>query len=382
VQTSPSISILGLVHRGDSIAYGGAPVVVFNLANYFVKRGIGVQVPVFAGENARVLPFPFDPEVRVSVLDGKTHLSLFSQLVAHLSEHRPQVVLAGGTKADLLAAWATRVPGLRFRLWSSLHHHLSSEMAGWSESKRRRRIREWRAIIRRAQGVITVSQGLAEDLVQVVGCQPAKVKVIYNPIVHPGLAARAQAKAHHPWLAEGGPPVILGVGRLTAQKDFATLIGAFALVHEKRPCRLLIIGEGEERERLTALAALLGVGKDVALAGFKQNPLPYMRAARLVAMSSRWEGFGNVLVEALYCGTPIVSTDCPHGPREVLADGRYGRLVPVGDQAELATAIRETLDAAPERERLRQRAEGFSVEHSGDRYLEVMSIAPAEDAQA
>jgi len=373
-----SISILGLVHRGTSNAYGGAPVVVLNLANHFVKRGIGVHVPVFTRERPDELPFPFEPEVDVTALDGQSRLVLFAQVVAHLREHRSQVVMAGGNKADVLAARASRVPGLTFDLWASLHHHLSSEMGGWSEDKRRRRIRTWRSIIRRAKGVITVSQGLADDLVQVSGCPVDKVRVIHNPIIHSGLGPRSQEPADHPWLADGGPPVILGVGRLTAQKDFATLIGAFALVHTGRPSRLLIIGEGEERDRLASLAALLGVSDAVDLPGFKPNPLPFMRGARLVAMSSRWEGFGNVLVEALYCGTPVVSTDCPHGPREVLADGRYGRLVPVGDHEALAAAMLDTLEQEPDRERLRLRAADFSVERSGDRYLEVMGLLGSE----
>jgi glycosyltransferase involved in cell wall biosynthesis len=372
--TTRSISILGLVHRGTSNAYGGAPVVVLNLANHFVKRGIRVHVPVFTRERPDQLPFPFEPEVDVTALDGQSRLALFAQVVAHLREHRPQVVMAGGNKADVLAARASRVPGLTLDLWASLHHHLSSEMGGWPEAKRRRRIRTWRSIIRRAKGVITVSQGLADDLVQVTGCPVDKVQVIHNPIIHSGLGPRLQEPADHPWLADGGPPVILGVGRLTAQKDFATLIGAFALVHKRRPSRLLIIGEGEERDSLASLAALLGLSDAVDLAGFKPNPLPFMRGARLVAMSSRWEGFGNVLVEALYCGTPVVSTDCPHGPREVLEDGRYGRLVAVGDHGALAAAMLDTLDQEPDRERLRLRAADFSVERSGDRYLEIMGL--------
>jgi glycosyltransferase involved in cell wall biosynthesis len=181
----------------------------------------------------------------------------------------------------------------------------------------------------------------------------------------------------HPWLTAGGPPVVLGVGRLTAQKDFATLIGAFALVRKRRSARLLIIGEGEERARLLGLVSLLGLRDSVDLPGFEPNPLPSMRAAHLLVMSSTWEGFGNVLVEALYCGTPVVSTDCPHGPREILADGDYGRLVPVRDREALAVAILDTLDEAPDRQKLQRRAADFSVERSGDRYRETLGLTGA-----
>jgi glycosyltransferase involved in cell wall biosynthesis len=374
----PSICILGITHGSDTFAYGGGPVVAINLANYLARAGVRVQVPVVTPLPRDRLPFPFDPEVGVSVLDGQSRLALFAQLVAHLRRHRPRVVLAGGHKADMLAARARLIPGLRFDLWAWLHHHLSSEMAGWPEGKRRRRVRAWRSVIRRAKGVITVSQGLADDLIRVTGCPPQKVEAIYNPIIHSGLRSRLEETPAHPWLTDGGPPVILGVGRLTAQKDFATLIGAFALVRKRRPSRLLIIGEGEERARLLDLVSLLGLRDSVDLAGFEPNPLPYMRASRLLAMSSTWEGFGNVLVEALYCGTPVVSTDCPHGPREVLAGGEYGRLVPVCDQEALAMAILDTLDEEPDRQKLRRRAAEFSVERAGHHYLETLLQSPRQ----
>jgi glycosyltransferase involved in cell wall biosynthesis len=206
-----------------------------------------------------------------------------------------------------------------------------------------------------------------------------RARVAYNPIVDADLAARAREPAVHPWFVSGGPPVILGVGRLTGQKDFATLISAFALVRGRRPCRLLVIGEGEERERLAALAESLGVQDGLDLAGFQPNPLPFMREARLLVMSSRWEGFGNVLVEALYCGTPVVSTDCPHGPREVLADGRFGRLVPVGDPRALAEAIVASLDEESDPRCLRARAETFSAASSADAYLMAMGVVPPAD---
>jgi glycosyltransferase involved in cell wall biosynthesis len=370
----PSVSILGITQSRDTSAHGGGPVVAVNLANYLAQCGVKVQVPVFTRLPRDRLPFRFDPAVDVTVLHGQSRLALFAQIVTSLRRHRPQVVLAGGHKADVLAARAGLIPGLRFDLWAWLHHHLSSEMAGWPEAKRRRRVRAWRWVIRRAKGVITVSQGIADDLIRVTGCPPQKVTVIYNPIIHPRLAARLEEPPDHPWLTDGGPPVVLGVGRLVGEKDFQTLIRAFALVHTIRPARLLLIGEGEERARLAEQALSLGLGKVVDLPGFRPNPLPYMRAARLLVLPSRTEGFGNVLVEALYCGTPIVSTDCPSGPREILGDGRYGRLVPVGDSQSMASAILETLRAPPERERLRARAMEFSVERSAERYCRIMGL--------
>jgi glycosyltransferase involved in cell wall biosynthesis len=169
-------------------------------------------------------------------------------------------------------------------------------------------------------------------------------------------------------------PVILGVGELCARKDFGTLIRAFALVRRERPARLVILGKGRQREKLEALARELGVGADVSLPGFVNNPYPYMKRASLFVLSSAYEGFGNVLVEALATGTPVVATDCPSGPREILEDGRYGPLVPVGDVRRLASSILDTLAHPPEPPLLVQAAERFRVESSAVQYLTALGI--------
>jgi len=375
------ILFVGLTRRNNSQSFGGAPVVVVKLANELVRRGIRVDVLVFTRRGVGPCPFPFDPRVVLHDLRAQSRSGLFLQLASHLSRIRPWGIVTVGTKANRLCAWASRVPGLGCRFWAGLHHNLSSEMEGWSRRKCRQRIHLWRHILSRAEGLIAVSRGVADDLVATIGVERVRVRVAYNPIVDADLAARAREPAMHPWFVSGGQPVILGVGRLTGQKDFANLISAFALVRECRPCRLLIIGEGEERERLAALAESLEVQDGLDLAGFQPNPLPFMREGRLLVMSSRWEGFGNVLVEALYCGTPVVSTDCPHGPREVLADGRFGRLVPVGDPRALADAIVASLDEESDPRRLRAHAETFSAARSADAYLTAMGIvSPAEES--
>lgn len=185
---------------------------------------------------------------------------------------------------------------------------------------------------------------MADDLSRTFGIPAERIQVIYNPIVTPELRTKAQAPLEHPWFGAGEPPVILAAGPLTAQKDFLTLVRAFALVRQRRAARLLILGEGEEWRALEALAERLGLEKDVSLPGFVANPYPYMTRASLFVLSSRWEGLPGVLIEALYCGLPLISTDCPSGPREILADGRYGQLVPVGDAMALARAIERSLN--------------------------------------
>ena len=185
----------------------------------------------------------------------------------------------------------------------------------------------------------------------------------------------AAAPAPHPWFAPREPPVILGVGRLTPQKDFPTLLRAFALVRARRRARLVIVGEGrpEARDALLRLAAELGCGEDVSLTGFTHNPFCYMAAASVFVLSSLHEGLPGVLIQALACGVPVVSTDCPSGPREILEGGRYGRLVALGDFSAMADAIGEALGRPGDREARMARGRQFTVERAVDRYLGLLS---------
>jgi glycosyltransferase involved in cell wall biosynthesis len=194
-----------------------------------------------------------------------------------------------------------------------------------------------------ANSIVAVSKGVADDLAQTAGLPRERIQVIYNPVVTPELREKAQTPLDHPWFKPGQPPVLLAVGRMSPQKDFPTLIRAFARVRQTRPAKLLILGEGKERPGLETLVRQLGLGQDVSLPGFVTNPYPYMARTSLFVLSSRWEGLPGVLIEALYCGAPIIATDCPSGPTEILADGRYGQLVPVGDVTALARAIETTL---------------------------------------
>ena len=369
-----AVTIIGLQQRGQTLSFGGAPVVIANLANHFARRGIGVEVVVFSGPNVTALPFAFDPTVRITRVHGATNIELLARLVRVLLRSRPAQLLTVGNKAAKLAAQATLIPGISPRLWVTLHHSVAAETAGWTEGRRRRRIQRWRRIASRATGIIAVSEGVKTEFGALTKIDEGKLFAIYNPIVDSTVDAKMLLPVEHHWLDDSGPPLLLGVGRLTEQKDFATLIRAFAELRKQRPCRLLILGEGEERMKLTALAKKLGVAESVQLPGFQPNPLPFMKAAKLLVMSSGWEGMPVTLVEALACGTPVVSTDCPHGPREILADGRLGELVPVGDVAALTIAIARTLDEPTDPAKLRARALDFTIEAGGDRYIELMGL--------
>jgi glycosyltransferase involved in cell wall biosynthesis len=213
-----------------------------------------------------------------------------------------------------------------------------------------------------------------------MGAAAARLAVIRNPVVTPRLEVLAQEPPPHPWLAEaGGPPVIIGMGRFTEQKDFFTLIRAFARLRAGRDCRLLLLGRGQLQAEYQVLAARLGVAVDIAFPGFAANPYSYLARARLFVLSSAWEGSPNALTEALALGVPVVATDCPSGPRELLAGGRYGPLVAVGDDAALAAALAATLDAPLPAGQLRQAAADYTVEASTHAYLRVLGLASQED---
>lgn len=314
-------------------------------------------------------------------------LPYLPKLIRYLQGARPDALLSMLPTPNLLAVWARRVAGVETRIVLSEQNTLSMAISGSRKWSKRYLPPLLRRAYLMADGITAASNGVADDLAATTGIPPTRITTVYNPVVDPDLIAKARAPLDHPWFAPGAAPVILGVGRLHPQKDFATLIRAFARLRAERPARLVILGGESSGDSayiadLKALPARLGVAKDVDLAGFVQNPLGYMSRAATFVLSSVYEGLGVVLVEALACGTPVISTDCPSGPREILDDGRFGPLVPVGDDASMAAAIRATLDDPLPSELLKSRAQMFTVERAVDLYLKLMFGLPRGVARA
>jgi glycosyltransferase involved in cell wall biosynthesis len=294
-------------------------------------------------------------------------------LARYLRRERPDALISASSWANLAALRARRCAGLPIPVVVTERNTLSLR----SRNQPKRRYRQLPRLVRRhypqADHIVAISHGVADDLAATAGLPRERIETIYNPVVTPELDARAALPADHPWLGDGGAPLVLGVGRLHPAKDFPTLIRAFARVRAQRPCRLVIVGEGAEREALVALVDSLGIAADVSLPGFDPNPLAFMARADLFVLSSAWEGFGRVLAEAMACGCPVVSTDCPSGPAEILDGGAYGPLVPVGDVEALAAAIAARLDAPADRDGLRKRAAEFSMERCADHFLSLLA---------
>jgi glycosyltransferase involved in cell wall biosynthesis len=308
------------------------------------------------------------PGVEVISLNARRTLGAVWPLADYLRRETPDVLWAHLPHNNVAASWAASLARTKTRLVCTFHNTLSRELT--SSVSNRILPRLLRSGLRRADSVIAVSHGVADDLAGVIGIPRSQVAVIHNPVVFDDFERRADAPFEHPWFAPDAPPVIVGAGRLVPQKDFTTLIRAFALVRRHQDARLMILGEGPLRDDLRSLAQTLGVAEQMSLPGFIENPLPYLRRAAVFVLSSRFEGFGLALAEALACGTPVVSTDCPHGPAEILEGGRVGPLVPVADPDAMARAIRDVLASPPDRHVLRARGRDFTGSRAAEQYLE------------
>lgn len=299
-------------------------------------------------------------------------LRSLSSLVDYLRQERPAAILSAQHYGNIAALSAVRLAGVSTRLVITQRTQLSMYLQNGAKRRQRGVLGPIRHCYPWADNIIAVSNGVADDLAITAGIPRQRITTIYNPVVTPELAIQAKTPLEHPWFTAGEPPVILAAGRLHYQKDFPTLLNAFARVRATRPARLIILGEGEARPALAAQVEKLGIQADVDLPGFVDNPFAYMARAAVFVLSSLYEGLPGVLIQSMACGCPVVSTDCPSGPAEILDGGVYGPLVPVGDHVALAEAMLTVLAASPDRQKLQDRASLFSLQHAVARYAEVL----------
>ncbi len=366
----------------SGLAGGGSQRRLLTLAAGMAERdfAIDIVVPRTQGPFAAALPaaarlVPLaSPLGHLPGIAGRRALWVFaaeSALADYLRRETPAALLASSNPANLTAIRARNRAGTRTRVVATVNVQLSAAARGYGL-----RGRVLRSLARRyypqADALIAISRGVADDLQRTVPLASDRIRVVYNPVDSTAIRHRAQEPVHHPWLAPGAPPLLLAVGKLKAQKDFPTLLRAFARVREGSAARLAILGEGEERRSLERLATRLGLAGALLLPGFVVNPFVWMARADVFVLSSAWEGLSNALLEALACGCPVVSTDCPSGPAEVLAGGRYGSLVPVGDAGAMAAAILSALQAPADPARQQARAAEFGVARAVDAYLQVL----------
>lgn len=324
-----------------SLAGGGAERAMLNLAHGFAERSMKVDLVLARAQG----PYLSQVNDSVRIVDLKAFRVLASlpNLMRYLRDERPSALISALDYANVVALWARRLVDVPMQVLVNEQNTISRSAT--SSARRRQRLVPHlvRMFYPWADHIVGNSHGVADDLSQVTRLPQDRIKILYNPVITTELREKAQERPDHPWFRAGEPPVILAVGRLTKQKDFPTLIRAFAQVHPARSARLLILGEGPDRSELERLVSDLGLKDHVGLPGFVSNPYAYMSRAALYVLSSRWEGLPTVLIEALFCGPSIIATDCPSGPREILESGKHGSLVPVGDVTALANAISEGL---------------------------------------
>lgn len=353
----------------------GTERVMLNLADYFVDEGITVDLLRTYHE------WPNEEEVAGSIVDMSSRWSsagidtlpfpwkkiflgsvVLPRLSGYLRREKPDVLISGLFTAVVIGA----------RELARVDTKIVASVQGLPQYDRIRTTL-WPRVYPRADAVVVPVESIAERTADIADVPPGDVRVIPNPVITEEIYRQGQRQPDHPWF-DSEVPVVVAVGRQTAQKDFETLLRAFARLRKEREVRLIIPGkEDEQTELLKTLVEKLGIGDSICFPGFVDNPYAYMRAADVFVLSSAWEGPGHVLIEALALGTPVVATDCPAGPREILRDGTVGDLVPVGDEGAMAEAIGELLDDLERRATYAERGPGaarpFEAERAAAAYL-------------
>jgi glycosyltransferase involved in cell wall biosynthesis len=349
---------------------GGVERMVLNLCEGLVALGCRVDLLQVKAHSKHLEQLP--SMVHIRKLKAEHTLTSLPALVRYLKTERPDALLAAKDRANQVAVLARKISGVPTRVVIRMGTTVSAALAGKNRWRKLFWYLPMRLIYRNADAVVAVSQGVARDMARITGLPTSDIRIIRNPVITPRIFQMASEPVPLPWPIKDGEPVIVGIGRLTRQKDFPTLIRAFAAVRKKLPCRLIILGEGKDRDNLEHLTKQLSLSEKIDMPGFVENPYAYLKRAALYVLSSAWEGSPNALTEALALGVPVVATDCPSGPRETLKDGAIGRLVPVGDPDALAAAMLATLSAPPDEILLKSAVREYTAEVSSQRYLDLL----------
>lgn len=356
---------------------GGVEKTVVTLLRELVKYPLSLDLVLFKKKGVFLNELP--SEVRVIELDDvKSRLRRVLPVVKYLHQEKPDVLVAQLARFNVIAAIAKVISRHSFRLvlveqigFRPVEENLKDnpeERIGLLNFLRR-------FFYPKANVIAAVSWGTAQEIEEDLQLRSGTIKVLYNPILdEEALTAKTEMPITHPYLQPNQPPCFLGVGRLTTQKDFVTLIEAFSILRQKRLAHLIILGKGNDREKLEALVKKLNLSSEVSLPGFSDNPYAYMSKVTAFVLSSEFESFGLVIAEALASGCQVISTDCPYGPSEILESGKYGTLVPVRDTHALASAMEQAIDSPINPDILKLRSQDFSVEKIAQEYLKVMNL--------
>ena len=314
---------------------------------------------------------------RVSVIDlGSKHVyTCLPGLIRYLKKFKPDVMHAAKDRVNRTALAAVKISGVNTRLILGSGTTISVDLQHRGRFERWLQRTSMGKLYKYAEKTIVTCDDVADDMANYTGLDRNLIEHVASPVLPDNTLETHFEKPAHPWFDEGSPPVIISVGELSKRKDFATLIKAFSIVRQSINCRLIILGKGKEKENLQTLIDQLQLEHDVSLPGFVDNPLAFMAHAKLFAFTSQWEGLGFVLIEAMAVGTPVVSTLCPSGPREILQDGKYGKLVPVGDIESMADAMLSTLKHCEwDKHTLQQAVRQYTVSEATNAHIQAFGL--------
>lgn len=319
-----------------TLGTGGADRVTLNLLRHLPVDRFRPTLVLMQRRGELLSEVPVD--VPIHVLGARSLWTAWLSLARLVRRDRPDILFSTSSGTNIIAVLAHLLAGRPGRLVLSERGGLRTKLS-W-----KKKVQRWlkKVLYPHADRITTVSEGVRDELVARLRLPPESISVVLNPIVDARMEALTAEPVLHPWFAnhrEAKPPVILTAGRMVVEKDHATLLRAFARIAQEREVRLMILGEGALRGELEALADRLGIRDRVAFPGFDPNPFKYMARCSLFALSSRFEGLPGVLIQAMACGAPVVSTDCPSGPSEIIQNGKNGILVPVGDSQALSRAF-------------------------------------------
>jgi len=366
------LSLLHVAFFIPSFGDGGVERNFVNTACGLADRGCRVDFITNRFDGAYLAALR--PAITCVELNGEaTDDASYRRFMDYLRTYRPDVLISGKDHANHTALAAGSATAVSTKLVMYLGTVVSASQYWSPFGQRQRKVREVQATYPQADGLIAVSDGVARDTARIIGCPRDHIRTIRSSVITPEFFDQLQAPIEHPWLIDKPVPVVIAMGRLARVKNFDDLLRAFARLRRRRPLRLIIAGQGRMRRVLERQARRLNIAADVDLIGFVANPYPLLAAADLFVLSSRYEGLGNVLVEAVAAGLPVVATDCPVGPREVLADNRWSRLVPVGNRQALAHAMNEALDwPRPPMDELRATVRDYTMEASAAHHEAVL----------
>jgi glycosyltransferase involved in cell wall biosynthesis len=306
--------------------------------------------------------------VRIKEL-ATTHSVLgLPQLIWSLNYERPDVVFTSNERMTRLIYHARNFTYKKTALIAHIHNFYGEAFKRLSNKKRTKRIERLARIYPKIDAAIAVSKGVAKDFSQLTGMPLEKISVIYNPVV----TADLEALSNEAIPEKISDQAIVSVGRITYQKNIPFLVQAFLHLRQRQQCQLVVVGDGEELESIRNMVKQSEYADDILLLGHRSNPFPYMKKARVFALTSIYEGFGNVVVESLACGTPVVSTNCG-GPEEILISTQQGLIIGQNDELGFINALSEKLrDQQDPLSLVEYARDRFSVDNSMQQHIDLI----------